>query len=410
MLTFRDLQDEVKRRSIRNQAGTEYDEEIKNVINTTLISLAREAKWRPLRRKTTFTTITSYFSGTGFVALTQSSTAASFVQTACDLWVDQIRIGRKVKFSSDGNYYQITAINSNTNFVLDKAYRGVNVTRTSYEILPQEEYSLPIQVDHRAFIWHEDYGYPYKMYFIPDQTFFNTGSYLTRKATPTHYRMWGEDFVNVQVPTATPLRIVSSAVSDTTTSQQVTIFGNSSGYPTYETVTISGTTTTQTVLEFESVERIAKNSATTGYITVTASRSGYTLTVIPAGDTTATVKYSKIQLHPLPTRNFAVNVYYYKEPYRLVNDGDVHEMGQEFDEAIILLSVAKIKYQDSQAEGDRWVQLYATEISSLKKYNVDKIDWAITLKRPKEDRVEPFVSGNLLFKQAGPYYGPSSRL
>lgn len=408
MLTFLDLQQEVARRSIRNQAGTEYTEEIKNILNSSLLSLAREAKWRPLRRKTTFTTIGSYTSGTGYVAVTLSSTAISLISTACDLWTDQVQIGRKVRIGTDSRYYTIKAINSNTNFVIDSPYRGTSATRTNYEIYPQEEYSLPIQVDHRSFLWHEDYGYPYLMYFIPDQSFFKTGSYLSRKATPTHYRMWGENMVNLQVPTSTPLMLVSSSAVDTT--QQVTIFGNVAGFPQYEVVTLGGTTSTRTVLEFESVERISKNNSTTGTITVTASRSTYALTVLPAGDTTATVKYSKVQIHPLPTRVFDVNVYYYKEPYRLVNDGDIHEMGQEFDEALILLSVAKIKYQDSQAEGDRFLQLYATEVSSLKKYNVDKIDWQMVLKRPKEDRVEPFVSGNLLYKQAGPYFGPSSRL
>jgi len=408
MLTFKDLQDEIKRRSIRNQAGDVYDEEIKNAINASLLSLAREAKWRPLRRKTTFRTIESYTSGTNFVAVTQSSTAVSLISTACDLWADQVQVGRRVRIGTDSRYYVIKAINSNTNFVIDLPYRGSTATRTNYEVYPQEEYSLPIQVDHRSFLWHEDYGYPYLMYFIPDQSFLKTGSYLSSKATPTHYRMWGENMVRAEVPTATPLMLVSSSASDTT--QQVTVFGNVSGYPAYEVVTLGGTTTTRTVLEFETVERIAKNASTAGTITVTASRSTYVLTVLPAGDTTATIKYSKVQLHPLPTRVFDVNVYYYKEPYRLVNNGDTHEMGQEFDEAIILLSVAKIKYQDSQGEGDRFLQLYATEVSSLRKYNVDKIDWQITLKRPKEDRVEPFVSGNLLFSQAGPYFGPSSRL
>ena len=33
-----------------------------------------------------------------------------------------------------------------------------------------------------------------------------------------------------------------------------------------------------------------------------------------------------------------MNVKYYKDAYRLVNTGDVHDLGQDFDEAIILLS------------------------------------------------------------------------
>lgn len=60
MFTFKDLQDEVKRRALRNQAGTEYDEEIKNLLNTSLLRISREAKWRTLRRKTKFTTVKLY--------------------------------------------------------------------------------------------------------------------------------------------------------------------------------------------------------------------------------------------------------------------------------------------------------------------------------------------------------------
>jgi hypothetical protein len=84
-LTFLDIQNEVKRRALRDQAGNDYNEEIKNVINTSLFRLARESKWRCLRRRTYFTTKASYFSGTNFVNVTASSTAVSLISTACDL-------------------------------------------------------------------------------------------------------------------------------------------------------------------------------------------------------------------------------------------------------------------------------------------------------------------------------------
>jgi hypothetical protein len=402
--TYKDIQDEIKRRALRNQSGTEYDEEIKNIINTSIFRISREANWRPLRRKTYFTTKSSYISGTNFVSVTNSSTAFSLISTACDLWTDKIEVGRRIKFGSDSWYYTIRAINSNTNGVIDMAYRGTTATRTTYEIYPQEEYNLPIQVDHRAFLWHEDYGYPFKMFYIPDQTFFDTSVDLVEKGTPTHYRMWGEDTIMAQPPTATPLMIVSTSNTDTTV--YLTITGNVSGYPLSENIKLNGTTTSRTGYEFESVERISKDLTTLGRVVVTSSRGSYTIAVLPAGDTTATIKYSKVQLYPLPNRNFDINVYYYKEPYRLVNDDDIHELGQGFDESIILLSVAKIKYQDSQTEGDRWFQLYEDEIKNLKKTNVDKIDWIPTLQRPNEVRQDPYVTKTLMYRQVGGKYGP----
>ena len=405
MFTFKDLQDEVKRRALRNQAGTEYDEEIKNLLNTSLLRISREAKWRTLRRKTKFTTKSSYTSGTGYTLVTNSSTAFSFTSTACDLWTDKVEIGRYVSFGTDSWYYKITALNSNTNGVIDLAYRGTTSTATTYEIYPQEEYNLPVQVDHRSFLWHEDYGYPFRMFYMPDQPFFDSGVNLTEKGTPTHYRMWGENCVMAQVPTATPISVVSSSASDTTV--QVTIFGQVAGYPNSETITL-GATSSNSGLEFESVERVSKDSSSLGKITFTSSRGSYVVAVLPAGDTMATVKYSKVQIYPLPNRAFDINVYYYKDPYRLVGDDDIHELGQEFDEALILMAVTKLKYQDSQVEGDRWYQMYNDEIRNLKKDNIDKIDWIPTLQSP-QGRTNPYVVKNLLFRQAGGYFGPSSR-
>jgi hypothetical protein len=407
MLNFKDLQDEVKQRATRNQGGTYFDSTIKNIINTSLFRLAREAKWRCLRRKTYFPTITSYTSGTNFVSVTQSSTAISLISTACDLWTDKIEIGRRVKFGGDGNFYYIRSISSNTSFSIDLPYRGVTTTRNTYEILPQDEYSLPIQVDHRAFLWHEDFGYPYRMFYVPDQTFYDTRVIITQKYPPTHYRMWGENYVKTAVPTATPICVVSDSAADT--SGKVIIFGDVSGSPNYEEVNINGTTTVTTSNLFTNIERVAKNSNTTGKITVTSSRGSYEIVTLPAGDTTAGVKYSKVQIFALPTRVFNINVHYYKDPYRLVNDDDVHEMGQEFDEAILLLSVAKIKYQENQQEGDKWFAMYKDELVNLRMTNIDKIDWTPILKRPSQDRTDPFVVKNLLYRQVGPSYGPQAR-
>jgi len=404
MFTFLDLQSEVKRRALRNQSGTEYDEEIKNVINTSLFRIAREANWRVLRRKTYFTTKASYTSGTGYVLVTNSSTAFSFTPTACNLWTDKIEVGRRIKFGTDSWNYTIRALNSNTNGVIDIAYRGTTSTATTYEIYPQEEYNLPIQVDHRAFLWHEDYGYPCLMTYVPEQSFLSSGVDLIEKNTPTHYRMWGENTVMAQVPTATPLSIISTSSATSDTTVQVTIFGQVAGYPYYETKTVTGLTNTNTTVEFESVERISKDATTSGRILVTSSRGSYTVAVLPAGDTTATIKYSKVQLYPLPTRIFPINVCYYKDPYRLVNDDDIHELGQNFDEAIILMAVAKIKYQENQVEADRWLLMAADEVKNLKKTNMDKIDWLPTLQRPNQSGNQ-YVTGNLQYRQVGGNYG-----
>ena len=100
-----------------------------------------------------------------------------------------------------------------------------------------------------------------------------------------------------------------------------------------------------------------------------------------------------------------MNVQYYKEPYRLVNDGDVHELGQDFDEAIILLATSKLKFEQNQTEGKEFFSLYKDELKSVRKTNVDKIDWMPSLRSGGRggggQAVHPFLST----AQIGANYG-----
>lgn len=409
MFTFKDLQDEVKRRATRDQGGTQFDTAVKNNINFALFRLGREAPWRVLRRKNTFNTVTSYTTGSGAVTVTNGS--ANVTITGATLITDGVVIGRKIKLSGSGKYFDIAQITGETTLVLDQNFDGTNSTTNTYEIFPQMEYNLPIQSSHRMFMWHEAFGYPFKMQYITDQDFYQRGVYLQIKYIPTHYRMWGEDMVITQLRQPSIISISSSATADT--SIGITVFGNVSGYPDYEVITTNGsngTTVVNGTKTFQSIERVVKNASTTGRITVTANTATDTVAVLPVGDTTAGILYKKVQLYALPTTVFPMHVQYYKDPYRLVNDNDVHEMGQEFDEAIILMAVGKLRAEQSQqTEADRYFTLYKDEVFNLRKTNTDKIDWFPSLKRPKNTASDMLVTSNLLYRQAGAMFGPASR-
>jgi hypothetical protein len=93
----------------------------------------------------------------------------------------------------------------------------------------------------------------------------------------------------------------------------------------------------------------------------------------------------------------------------LVNDGDVHELGGSFDQAIIFLATSLLRFETSQEEGTQWYSLYKDELKNLKRNNVDKIDWTASLKPPtglfgSSDAVRPYLN----YTQAGSYYGPRS--
>ncbi len=413
MFTFADLQSEVKRRSTRDQGGTQFTEATKNIINTSLFRIARECPWRVLRRKSFFNTETSYTTGTGAVTVTANS--ASFSVTGATFITDNIQVGRRIKFGTDSNYYTIRTITSETAGTIDSLYGGTSSTTTSYEIMPTEEYNLPIQVNPtRDFLWHNAYGYPMMLDYITDQDFRSYGVQDTQTGKPSTYRMWGENMVITQPVTASVMRVTSSSTSDT--SIPVTVFGTVSGYPDYEIITTNasdGTTAVSGSKSFSSVERVSKGATSVGRITVDANSAADTIAVIPVGDTTGGIMYSKCQLWPLPDAVFPINVQYYKDPFRLVNDNDIHEMGQEFDEAIILLATAKIKYESSiNDDGDKFFAMYKDELATLRRTNMDKIDWLPTLQRSQDSR----RSGNrimngrgLLYTQLGGNYGPSWR-
>lgn len=381
-LLFSDLKTEVKRRSTRDQGGTTWDTAVATAINNSLFRVSREAPWRVMRRKATFDTVATYTTGTGGGTFTNGS--KSITMTGATFITDGIRIGRRIKLQGDSKVFTIRTITGETTLTIDQNYSGTTITGTgTYSILGQEEYNLPIQAGHRMFLWHEAFGSPYQMSYIPDQEFYGLGLDNTTEATPVYYRMWTEDMVDEQLLQASTITISSSASGDT--SIGVTIFGVVSGFPDYEVITTNssnGTTAVTGSKSFTSVERVVKNATSTGRITVTANSTNTNVAVLPVGDTTAGIIYKKIQLYPLPDEVMTMNVHYYKDPYRLVNDGDVHELGQEFDEAIILLATSKVKHESNQQEGDKFYLLYQDEIKSLRRTNMDKIDWFPKLQRP----------------------------
>lgn len=402
-MNFGQLQTEVSRKASRGDT-TQATDVIKNAINGAILKIAREAYWRVLRRKTTFDTITSYTTGSG--AATYTNGSPNVTVTGATFYTDGIRIGRLIELGGDSNHYTIKEITGETTLVLDRNFTGTTASGDgTYEILPQEEYVLPLQVTHRCFLWHEDYGYPYQMEYVVDQKFWSYNIDRNQEQTPQAYRMWQGDMVLDQVKTASTISGSSSSANDTSVS--CTIYGDVSGYPDQEDLTITGTSEVTTTKSFSNVDRISVNGSRVGRLTFTANSGNTTVSVIPSGDGTDQIIYTKVQLWPLPDAVFPINVYYYEDPYKLVNDNDVHQLGAQFDRAIIFHAVADLKLEEGQVEGNSFFQLYREEIDSLKKTNVDKIDFLNVLRSGARGRSTPMAAPFLSFRQIGNgNYGP----
>lgn len=401
---FSDLQSEVARRSTKNQSGTQFTTAIKNVINTSIERISREANWKQLRRRGSFNTIATYSTGTVTATL-----GSRTITGASTLWLTNttaaIAVGRRMTIGGSSQRYTITAIGSDTSITVDYAYDGTTASALTYTIYGQEFYNLPIQTNKEAFIYHEKFGFPYVLRYLSSHEFYSSSVNTLISYTPTHYSMWDVDTLIAQPTSASVASIVSSSTADTT--QSVTFFGIVAGYPDSETLNVNGTTTVNGAKSFTSFDRIAKNASTTGRITCTSNSAANTLAVLPTGYQTDSIRYKKIQVFPLPDAAFPMQVYYYKQPFRLVNDGDVHELGDAFDEAIILLATTKIKLESNVEEGTNFMKLYMDEIKSLKEYNVDKLDWLPSLLKPGSQgfyskRLNRFLS----YANLGGSYGP----
>jgi hypothetical protein len=408
-LTFSDLVSEVKYRSINDQSGTEFDTTIKLTINNSLFRIARDANWTILRRIATFDTEQEYTTGTGAVTVTNGSKSVTI--TGATLITDNIQVGRRIELGGSSLRYNIVTITSETTLTVDINYDGTSSAAQTYKIFGREEYNLPAQVGKVAFLFHEYYGNPCVLNYNSSFNFLGWGTNLIVEGTPTEYFAWAEDMVLRQPNSAAVMRIASSSSADT--SKDVTVYGTVSGYPDQETITTNasnGTTVVSGSKLFSKVERVVKDASTTGRITVDTNSAAVTIAVLPAGDGTAGITYKKVRVWPVPDNVFPMNVWYYKMPWRLVNDDDVHELGQDFDEAIILLSVAKIKYQNNQKEGDRFLGLYKDELTSLRKVNADKLDFLDELKTAEQSRkYNPRIANGLLdYRQLGGQYGVSS--
>lgn len=407
--TFSDLKSEVKRRSTRNQGGSQFDTGIANTINTAMWRIAREARWRNLRRQTTFDTIIAYNTGTGNGVYRTNSKNISC--SGATFLTDDVNVGRYAKFSGSSKYFKVVTLANNTSLTVDQFYDGTNTNSGTYSILGQEEYVLPIQVGHSCFLWHRAFGYPFLMGYSPTQEFYRRGVVDTMENVPQVYRMWGVDWTIEQLKSPSTITISSSSSSDT--SIAVSIFGIVSGYPDYEIITTNssdGTTSVSGSKIFSSIERTVSNQTRVGRITITGNSGNATVSVLPVGATTTGALYTKLQIYPLPNKVFPINVLYYKLPYQLVNDGDVPELGEEFSEAIILLATAKMNAEQNKSEDEDFIALYKDEIDSLKKTNVDKIDWLPKLQKPQGNYGDIWTGG-LRYAQIGNsgMFGPTVR-
>lgn len=405
-MTFADLQSEVKRRATRDQSGSNYDVAVRNLINASFLRISNETPWRPLRRDASFDTVAEF--NTGTVSVGVASKDLTFV--GADLITNGVVPGRHIKIDTGTRtIFEIATITGENTATLDRVYDGTTaVSGAGFTIFGQEVYNLPIQTGRLGMLWHEGWGYPFAMEYITKRAFMESGASWDDSDTPYAYWMWGEDWAIEQPRQASVVTVSSSSTADTL---NVTVFGTVNSYPDYEIIGVAGTAATNGLKSFSKIERVVKSASSAGRITLTTNSAQETVAVIPVGDTTGGVKYKKVQVYPAPNSVYKVNSVYYKEPYRLVNDSDIHELGADFDELIILLATSKLDGEQSKKDVETFASLFANELKVLRRKNADKLDYLPRRGRPSESFQKGSrhsrVTANLSYSQAGSKYGPA---
>ena len=407
-LRFSELQDEHKRRAFKSQSGTIFTTASKRLLNFAVQSVARDTYWRQLRRKDSFDTVAE-ITGT---AATFTKDSKVMTDTNKNFYTLDVRPGQRIKNTESGGSSKVfiaDSIDSATQITFTEDYDVTGGTADqSYTILGLEEFNLPIDLDRVALIWHESFGYPYPLFFTTDFSFFRGGHNLDFTNTPTHYRLWGNNAVIRQPRAASVMRIKSSTSADK--NLDVVVRGIVSDFPDLERITTNGTDGTTAVSgskSFTQVDEISVEGAHTGRITVDADSANTVVATIPVGEV-GSFPYWKVQLYPIPDEIIPINVMYYKRPRRLVEDEEVHELGGDYDEAIILLATARALGAERQkAERDTFMADYRLELDSLRRKNADNIDYIVSqMLRGSNIRRSDFLAPGVLFRQLGSHFGP----
>ncbi len=273
-------------------------------------------------------------------------------------------------------------------------------------VVSTNTYNLPIDFGRGGFFYHEGFGHPYVMQYTMPQDFFESGVSLTQTGIPTHYLKWGFDNVITQPSSASVIQISSSSSSDTNI--EVTIYGTVSSFPDFEKITTNGSNGTTAVngsKSFSAIERITVEQSRIGRITCTTNATAVTNATLPVGDTANAFWYQKVRLWPEPAASLTINVHYYKRPFKLVEDEEVHELGPDFDEAIILLATHKAMTGERQKDdADRFWVSYQQELKNLRHFFADELDHTIIREKRHRRDTDRFVAG-ARFSQFGSNFG-----
>lgn len=211
-----------------------------------------------------------------------------------------------------------------------------------------EDYNLPLDCKKVITMWHQIDDSRIEIPFTNAKSFYKGQLSTTETGRPQNAVQNYTEGVLAQPSSASTITAVSSVTGDE--SLTFKIFGIVSGYPDTETITLNSSASTTSVTgskSFSRIDRIAKDSSTTGRVTFTSNSGGVTNAVFPVGLTSNHLIFKAMTLYPIPDAAYLLYFNYYAWQTELKNDTDITVMTPDHDEAIKLLTMFMVDRSDS---------------------------------------------------------------
>jgi hypothetical protein len=158
---------------------------------------------------------------------------------------------------------------------------------------------------------------------------------ITDAGAPTRYAIWGKSPVAAPLPSAQMVKIVSSSASDTGATYTVQLRGIASGTTSAVNIAMSptGTTAVTSGTALSQILSVGWATPWNGELTMTANTTGETLLYVKTGCTLPT--YPIVHLLDKPNSADTLEYRFFRQPYTMVNDGDVPDIPPPHSEILV---------------------------------------------------------------------------
>lgn len=236
-----------------------------------------------------------------------------------------------------------------------------------------ENYQLPRDVKDISLI--RQTSTPQKIYFIPDDLFYEWVPNPTATGNPRWYRIWEEEGVEVRLSTDDMLEVLSDNAVDT--SQTVRIVGyDTNGLLRTESLTLSGITAVAGTITYDAgkILRVSKSADTTGIITIREKTADTVL--VKLAPTERAPRFKIISFYPIPSSAITLYIEYFTRIRRLEGDNDVPDIDERWLWVVRVGTMAKVyQYQNKESLFNTTQALYGAGVRSMVRTDLQNVDY-----------------------------------